>query len=246
MNRNTQKIESKHFRDDGYVEVVDVWKTIQGEGPFTGKSAVFVRMAGCNILCPGCDSDYTTNRRWEVPIHLSKVIDEMDTRLVVLTGGEPFRQNIWDLVRYLNVKGKIVQIETNGTIWTDPPETEYFTTAGGEETFSLHPHHTIRIVCSPKTSGVHKTINRLCHDWKYVIKAGHTDPEDGLPNEVLGRVTDVARPPELPFGGNTIYIQPMDEGDEELNKKNVQAAVDICLKFDYILSLQTHKIIGMP
>ncbi len=150
------------------------------------------------------------------------------TGLVVLTGGEPFRQNLTSLVWLLEEVGYQIQIETNGTLYL--PGFPY--------------QRDVTVVCSPKTGSIHTKLQPHVTALKYVIEAGQTDPEDGLPLSVLGRPMRVARPwPE--FRGD-VYIQPVDEGGAERNVANVQEAVNSCMKFGYRLSLQLHKIIGLP
>jgi len=54
---------SKPIESDGlYLEVQDIFSTIQGEGPFAGKPAVFLRLAGCNLRCFFCDTDFESRR----------------------------------------------------------------------------------------------------------------------------------------------------------------------------------------
>jgi len=50
---NQQPIEKQFLHPKGDLEVHSIFLTIQGEGPFTGQRAVFVRLAGCNLQCPG-------------------------------------------------------------------------------------------------------------------------------------------------------------------------------------------------
>ena len=100
MQINIQPIE-KLARSDGLrLDVHSIFATIQGEGPFTGHPCVFVRLAGCNLQCPGCDTDYTEDRRmmqiYEIAESVASVLKASgSTRakvpLVVITGGEPFR-----------------------------------------------------------------------------------------------------------------------------------------------------------
>ena len=68
---------------------------------------------------------------------------------------------------------------------------------------------------------------------------------DGLPLSALDHPCGdiLARPPER-FQG-IIYIQPADEKDEQKNQLNLQTAVNSVLKFDYVLQLQIHKLIGL-
>lgn len=147
--------------------------------------------------------------------------------LVVLTGGEPFRQNIRPLVGQLLLSGYKVQIETNGT-------------AVGEG----FPWSKVTIVCSPKTPEINPSLK--VDYFKYVLDAEHVDELDGLPTSVLGMNLKPARPkPEL-HHGIPVYVQPADEGDEVKNAANVDAAIKSCFTHGYLLCLQIHKYLGLP
>ena len=67
---NQQAPEKQQLRGDGLLAVHSIFYTIQGEGPFAGETAVFVRLAGCNLQCPLCDTDYTSDRRMVGPMGL--------------------------------------------------------------------------------------------------------------------------------------------------------------------------------
>lgn len=223
MELNKQPREKQFLDPNGSLDVVDVWPTIQGEGPFVGIPAVFVRLAGCQFQCSLCDTDYTTNRKqWDV-VALEQRIAEFKHKLVVLTGGEPFRQNIGHLVRYLWEKDYRVQIETNGGL-----------------SIPDFPWRCCNVVVSPKSGKVHPDIRRHALAWKYVVEAGHVN-ERGLPTRVLGVGMQVAEPDP----GSVVYIQPLDVQDVQENAKHVQQAVDICLKHNYGLCLQVHKLAGL-
>lgn len=208
---------------------IECWQTIQGEGPFVGMPAAFIRLAGCNLQCPLCDTDYTTNR---ITISVGTIVNTVCLvqklgRLVVITGGEPFRQDIAPLIRELLSKEYIVQIETNGTLYRDDL-----------------PYDKIHIVCSPKSPVINGQLRPHIKALKYVVQAGHIDAGDGLPTSVLGMKCRAARP--AGFNLSDIYVQPADEGDPEKNKSNTLAAIQSCLKFGYRFCLQVHKIIGLP
>src|SRR3954467_9071958 len=50
-------------RSDGNsLSIHSIFYTLQGEGPYSGCPAVFMRLAGCNLQCPGCDTDYTSGQ----------------------------------------------------------------------------------------------------------------------------------------------------------------------------------------
>lgn len=235
MELNTQVIEKKVDGNGGILDIVGIFKTIQGEGPFTGQPAIFVRLAGCNLQCPGCDTDYTTNRGKREVLDIVKEIEdiaEADESLkfpiVVVTGGEPFRQNITVLCNNLALKNYIVQVETNGS----------YAPIG-----ELNPD--VVIVCSPKAGSVNKEIAERAACFKYVMSADSVDEEDGLPLMALGNVIKrkLARPPE--GYDKPIYLQPMDAQDEATNEANLEAVKASCMKHNYTLQLQVHKILGV-
>lgn len=230
---NQQPIEKPTRRHDGELAVHHMWLTIQGEGPFVGTPAVFVRLAGCNLACPACDTDYTSRRELlPVPEIVSRILSLWTTQrcvlpLVVLTGGEPFRQNITPLVNSLLACRIQVQVETNGTLFL--PDL---------------PYHDPRfmVVCSPK-AGINPQLRERVGAWKYVVTDGEVDPIDGLPLSALGNTAQPGKPGPLNMA--PIYIQPRDDADEEANKRHLQAALTSCFTFGYRLCLQTHKIIGL-
>lgn len=89
--------------------------SIQGEGHYTGAPAWFIRLQGCAVGCPWCDSKAT----WEKTDQLVPLADILkgipyDARHVVVTGGEPYEQDIKRLLVSLWNEGRSVQIETSG------------------------------------------------------------------------------------------------------------------------------------
>lgn len=236
--QNTQLIE-KYVRDDPgtLLQVKSVFHTIQGEGPFCGTPAVFIRLAGCNLQCPGCDTDYTSNRFTASPQTLYDMVAEMQRgELVVITGGEPFRQNISVLTHLLLQNGYYVQIETNGTL----PPPEYFITSK-----DINARDGVYVVCSPKTGKVNPVIAAIACCYKYVLSHDSINRVDGLPLHALGHpaTPHVARPPS--YKKFPVYLQPMDTGNAEENELNLRACVNSCMKYGYILQLQIHKLINM-
>jgi len=218
--------------EDPKLKVVSIFDTIQGEGPFHGTPSTFIRLQDCNLNCPSCDTFYKSGTEMSVSEILDSISKMPDRGLVVITGGEPFMQDFSWLVCALQDKGKSVQVETNGMLWP------------GEEFFSRVEVSRFVVVCSPKTPNVDERLWRFIQAVKYIVEEGNIDPEDGLPVMSLGCKVRPARPP-VGWKG-VIYVQPFDSGDPLKNRRNAQAAVATCLRHGYRLSLQVHKMLGLP
>lgn len=226
---NSQPIEKQHMRADGALEVFRVFHTIQGEGPFSGRPATFIRLAGCNLQCPLCDTDYTSERTLlGVPEIVELLADTGRAGLVVITGGEPFRQNLGPLVEELLDAGYVIQIETNGTLFQELP----------------YWRPELAVVCSPKAGKIHPKLEPHLDALKYVLHAD-SEGEDGLPLRALDHPCHphLARPSDRFHG--TIYLQPVDTGDAEDNKRHLQATIRSVMENDYVLCTQVHKAIGL-
>lgn len=232
MIANAQPTEPRDHNKSGSLEVHSIFYTIQGEGPFAGRPAVFVRLAGCNLQCPGCDTDYTSKReRMSVDTILANINYVQSARngkssLVVVTGGEPFRQNVYPLFDTLQAAGWEVQVETNGTMKVDWDSLE-----------------GVVVVCSPKTAKLHPSVAAGADAFKYVVTAGNLDPSDGLPYQALGhQATPRIARPDSDFAG-IIYVQPRDEQDAIANGRNTEETVLTAMAHDYTVQLQIHKIL---
>lgn len=93
--------------------------TLQGEGAHAGRPCVFLRFAACNLACTWCDTDFAaegaTKLGGEEILARLLELDEHQSRLVIVTGGEPSLQ--WDaaLAERLRAAGFTVHMESNGT-----------------------------------------------------------------------------------------------------------------------------------
>ena len=209
------------------LEIKRIFPTIQGEGPMSGVPAVFVRLAGCNLQCKFCDTEFEDG----ATLPIEEIVAQVNAfavandnaahmrKLVVITGGEPLRQPISKLCDLLIRAGYQVQIETNGTLFRpDLPE-------------------EVSIVCSPKNPNgkyapVRPDLLARAHALKFIISA-HRDAYKTV--EEVGQ-TEANVP---------VYVQPMDEYDAAKNAANLELAKNLALKHGYHLSVQLHKIIGV-
>jgi 7-carboxy-7-deazaguanine synthase len=207
--------------------VKEIYCTLQGEGAQTGRAAVFLRFAGCNLwtgresdranaTCKFCDTDFVGTDgpgggKFATAETLAAAVAEQwregegGRRYVVCTGGEPLLQIDAPLIDALHGRGFEIAIETNGT---------------------LMPPAGIDWICvSPKAGA------------DFVLKRGHelklVFPQEGAPPERFGG---------LEF--QHFFLQPMDGPERDANTR---AAAAYCLAHPkWRLSLQTHKLIGIP
>jgi len=111
----------------------EIFATVQGEGTSLGVPSVFVRLAGCNLICTWCDTAYTWDwsrfdkKKETEELGVAAVVERVrelakdGVRNVVFTGGEPLLQQkeLAEAAELLRVAGFRVEVETNGTIVPD-------------------------------------------------------------------------------------------------------------------------------
>jgi 7-carboxy-7-deazaguanine synthase len=113
------------------LRVSEVYASVQGEGPRTGQTTVFVRFGGCNLRCPGwpCDTQHAIDPKYrfewerlsaeELLLKTVQVAGMAGARMITLTGGEPFLQQHEELFAFvdgLKMMGYTIEAFTNGTI----------------------------------------------------------------------------------------------------------------------------------
>lgn len=217
------------------IPVNEVFETIQGEAFFTGTPAVFVRLQGCAVGCPWCDTKHTWELRPEAEIPVEQMFDKIDdaqtfaivdddelalqiaTRFssmhVVITGGEPCQYDLGRLSSALIAAGYEVQVETSGT-----------------EEIRIHPRAWVTL--SPKygmPGG--KGILRSAFDRANEIKL-----PVGSPRDIARFETETAM---MPIHPGKVWLQPLSQS-EKATGLCILAARDR----GWRVSLQTHKFIN--
>jgi len=96
---------------------VEMFHSIQGEGTWVGTNAFFIRLAGCDVGCPWCD----TKQSWNPKRHLYQSIKDLATaakaanpQIVVVTGGEPLMHDLTHLTQALKAADLQIHLETSG------------------------------------------------------------------------------------------------------------------------------------
>lgn len=116
------------------LQLAEIFYSVQGEGTWTGTPAVFVRLAGCNLSCAFCDTDYALKFFASVEEIVARVRAEgANCPMVILTGGEPLAQaETRALIDALRADGRRVHIESNGTMATELPPDVWLTVSPKE------------------------------------------------------------------------------------------------------------------
>lgn len=225
------------------IKVNDLYLTIQGEGAHTGTPMVLVRLQGCAVGCPWCDSKPTWLHQAGKMATLEEAkaspaawceIEESELAeavrrywlprgWVLITGGEPTEQNLWPLLAELRLRlpGCRIAIETSGTgngLWEARTLPDW-------------------MCLSPKFDMPGKrNIEPFMVAWAHEIKMPIGKEEDVERFEAfLGVYKSVMRP------GVVLSIQPLYG-----SRKAEALCVETCLRKGWRLSLQAHKSIGLP
>jgi 7-carboxy-7-deazaguanine synthase (Cx14CxxC type) len=208
--------------------VKEIYYTLQGEGAQTGRPAVFLRFAGCNLwsgreqhraaaACRFCDTDFVGTDgqgggKFRQASDLARAVAAEwpetagDSRFVVCTGGEPLLQLDADLIEALHGTGFAIAVETNGTIAAPPGVDWLCVSPKGSAALSQTSGHELKLVY-PQSEAEAQPANFEAMDFEH------------------------------------FYLQPMDSPERE---QNTRAAIAYCLEHpQWKLSLQTHKVLGI-
>ena len=209
--------------------VKEIYYTLQGEGAQTGRPAVFLRFAGCNLwsgrekhrnqaVCRFCDTEFVGTDgpgggKFIDAAGLATAVKSLwpdgvaSAPYVVCTGGEPLLQLDEPLIEKLHDAGFEVGVETNGTI-AAPPGIDW-------------------LCVSPKGAAALRQVSG--HELKLVYP--QVEPE-----------AQPDRFESLEF--DEFYLQPLDSPEREENTRLASVYCDTHPRWQ--LSIQTHKELGIP
>ena len=115
----TAPLSLKAYADVDHLELVEIFHSIQGEGPLTGVPATFVRFAKCNLQCLWCDTLWNRVNIRMSNDELAEYLRRRGPTWIIYTGGEPCLQLQRQLTSQLQATNTHQAVETNGTVWTD-------------------------------------------------------------------------------------------------------------------------------
>jgi organic radical activating enzyme len=145
------------------LKVSEIFYSLQGEGRRAGEASIFVRLAGCDLACSFCDTEFESGAVMTLDQIYFQCVD-VSCKWIVWTGGEPTLQLTRDVLAYFKARGYKQAIETNGN--------------------RPVPHGLDWVACSPKVAEhvLAKNIPEGVDELRYVRHAGQPGvPEPKIP-----------------------------------------------------------------
>jgi len=128
--------------------------TVQGEGLLAGSLVDFIRLYGCPVRCPWCDTGYADGGT-TLPhrtVSVAALLAELRSPRVVISGGEPFiHPQLGALCAAILATGRQVSIETSGSFWQPVPEPVWVTLSPKEH---VNPRFPVRPECWARANEV--------------------------------------------------------------------------------------------
>lgn len=216
--------------------VNEIFETIQGEGTFTGVPSVFIRLQGCPVGCPWCDTRQTWDtlpsderdfgtiiaKKGDSPLWtqvseqgiLAHLTSNYTARHVVITGGEPCMFDLFPLTSLLESNGFRCQIETSGT---------YAVRATDNTWVTVSPKINMRGKLPVLTEALERA-NEIKHP--------------------VGTESDIEKLDELlapiDLSGKEVALQPISQ-----KARATALCIQTCIARNWRLSVQTHKYLDI-
>lgn len=212
----------------------EVFETVQGEGTYTGTPAVFLRLQGCGVGCPWCDTKHTWALDIERETSMSSVMDKKEdsdawaamdaegivrvvqaftARHVVITGGEPCEYDLGPLTAALLDADYVVQVETSGT---EPVRVAPGTWVTVSPKFDMPGGRMVREEALARADEIKHPVGKMSD------------------------VENVARRAAPFVHGAPIWLQPLST-----NKTATALCIREATRRGWRLSAQTHKFLGV-
>ena len=202
--------------------VVETFHSLQGEGVHSGRSAFFIRLAGCRVGCPWCD----TKHSWPETVHpqagtadlaqQGRAAASAGAAFIVITGGEPLHHNLSGLCTALRATGLPLHLETSGV---DP-------LSGAFDWITLSPK---------RQAPPQPELLASCHELKVVVH----EPDDLIFAEAMAQAALTGRAADQP--APVLLLQPGWQSAEGQALAVAQVQADPRWR----LSLQSHKLLGV-
>lgn len=205
--------------------VAERFFSVQGEGLFSGTPMAFIRLVGCSVgkrICQHCDTDFDTTLPWLGGGEFNAAELALWTnhyKHVCLTGGEPFDHETAPLVHALRAKGKIVHVETSGTV-----------------AFDVDKHGQFDHICVSPKPGFRDDMLEIADEIKVIVPGLGINPPPGTHWFTLDEARFWARK-------KVVFLQPRN-GKLDIDKDKLALCQQLVDQHPELrLSVQLHKVL---
>lgn len=231
------------------IPIVEIFESIQAEGPLIGVPSIFVRVYGCSLHCrfkgESCDTPYAVSKEKDKAVFMT--VDEVEEKIrsynstnIVFTGGEPtlyqkfllkLMENLWFYYSY--------EIETNGTILL----TNHFENSVSQFNISLKLKSSNQLNKTLDKRRINYNILKSFSLNKSYFKFVITNPKEDIKEiqEILKKLSKVYNVSCKEIS-DKVYLMP-----EGINRKDIikhsPEVVNLCIKNGYKFSPREHIII---
>lgn len=201
------------------LKVNEIFYSLQGEGLRQGEPSIFIRLAGCNLHCYFCDTEFETYRI----LTLDEILNQIKlykSKWIIWTGGEPTLQLSDEIVAYFKNYNYYQAIETNGT--------------------NRVPDGIDYICISPKVAlhVLEKNFkNRIIDEIRLPFDLNNSKYS---PEQLKQYITLLEQKLQV----KRIVISPLFAGDV-ISNENLKSAIEFCLENNLRFSIQIHKLINI-
>ena len=215
-----------------FLPLVEKFHSLQGEGFHAGKSAFFIRLAGCKVGCSWCDTKHSWNEKKHPSVSIKKIVNEIKiarekgASFCVITGGEPLQHNLDNFC-------KAIRKETSGK--TQTSMRIHIETSGVNSISGIYDWITL----SPKRHSYPKNyFLENCDEIKIIINdKKDIDFAAEIKQEIINQLNGSRLKNSFNKPKKMYYLQPAWN-----NENGLSLAVDFVKNNpDWNLSLQTHK-----
>lgn len=290
MFGSNEIVGQKQFRNApvSSLMVTSIFFTLQGEGPFSGMPAVFVRLAKCNLACEFCDTYFDKGEYLtfdEIEQRARTAISEFhdkwdlagngewldDQTVLVISGGEPMlQQNLTGFLLDQAPKWDNIQIESNGlvertlplgtTLVVSPKCTDPMLPQSGsiKRGHFLKPPPAVllradamKFVVDANPLNAYHMPPPWAHQWMNEMRRPlFISPmniyQEGKPMQIIKGREDGATLLEQRAVNERVSFWTPGLLDRNRNQENHEHAAELCMRFGYRLSLQTHLYSSLP
>ena len=214
-----------------YLPIVEKFHSLQGEGFHCGKSAFFIRLAGCEVGCPWCDTKHSWDSQKYPLFSIDSLLSEIQAvrskgaSFIVLTGGEPLQHNLNDFCKIIKDK---TYNDKNNSIKIHLETSGVNSFSGSYDWITLSPKRHK----PPKDYFLDK-----CNEIKVIIN----DSKDiQFAREIREKISKLKKQ-KNPNKEKKFFVQPAWD-----NNKGYKLAINFAkTNPDWTLSLQTHKYLSI-